>query len=66
MGISIAAVFSMRASRLEEKHGLILKFIGGMLLLVLVGVMLINLSLMNNLGSLMIFLDCLIREGRLR
>jgi thiol-disulfide isomerase/thioredoxin len=56
MGIFLAAVFSMRASRLEEKHGRILKLIGGMLMLTLAGVMLINPNLMNEIGnSLLVF-----------
>ena len=54
MGIFFAAVFTMRASKLEEKHGRILKLIGGMLMLALAGVMLIKPSLMNNLGSSLI------------
>ncbi len=54
MGIFLAAVFSMRASKLEEKHGRILKLIGGMLMLTLAGVMLINPGLMNKLSSSLI------------
>jgi glutaredoxin len=54
LGIFLAAVFSMRASRLEEKHGRILKLIGGMLMLSLAGVMLINPNIMNNLTSSLI------------
>ncbi len=51
-----AAVVTLRTSRLEEKHGRILKLIGGMLLLTLALVMVINPALMNNLGSsLLIF-----------
>jgi thiol-disulfide isomerase/thioredoxin len=51
-----AAVFSLHSSRVEEKHGRILKLAGGMLMLTLAVVMLINPSLMNNLGSsLLIF-----------
>ncbi len=56
LGIYAAAVITMRASKLEEKHGRILKLFGGMLMLVLAGVMLINPALMNNLtSSLVIF-----------
>lgn len=56
MGIFLVAVFSMRASRLEEKHGRILKLVGGMLMLALSGVMLINPDIMNDLnGSLVVF-----------
>jgi len=50
------AVFSLKASKLEEKHGRILKLIGGMLMLTLAAVMLIKPALMSDLGdSLIIF-----------
>jgi hypothetical protein len=56
IGIFLAAVFTLRASRLEEKHGRILKLIGGMLMLTLAGVMIIKPALMNKLSSsLLIF-----------
>jgi thiol-disulfide isomerase/thioredoxin len=54
MGIFFFAVFTMRASKLEEKQGRILKLVGGMLMLALAGVMLVNPSLMNNLTSSLI------------
>jgi glutaredoxin len=46
-----AAVYSLKASRMEEKHGRILKLAGGMLMLSLAAVMLIKPALMNDLGS---------------
>src|SRR5574340_1801495 len=50
------AVFTLKASRLEEKHGRILKLIGGILMLTLAVVMLIKPTMMNNLSSaLLIF-----------
>jgi thiol-disulfide isomerase/thioredoxin len=56
IGIFLAAVFTLRAGRLEEKHGRILKLIGGMLMLTLAGVMIIKPALMNKLSSsLLIF-----------
>ncbi len=56
LGVFVASVVTLRASRLEEKHGRILKLIGGMLMLTLAIVMLIDPALMNNLGnSLLIF-----------
>ena len=56
LAIFLVAVFSMRASRIEEKHGRILKLIGGMLMLTLAAVMLINPSLMNQVStSLLVF-----------
>jgi thiol-disulfide isomerase/thioredoxin len=54
--IFLVAVFTLKASRLEEKHGRVLKLIGGMLMLTLAGVMLINPDLMDRLSSsLLIF-----------
>jgi glutaredoxin len=56
MIIFFTAVYSLKASKLEEKHGRILKLIGGMLMLTLASVMLINPALMNSLSSsLLIF-----------
>jgi len=56
IGIFLAAVFSLRASRIEEKHGRILKLIGGMLMLTLAAVMLIDPNLMNRVStSLLVF-----------
>jgi len=56
LAIFFTAVFTLKASRLEEKHGRILKLAGGMLMLTLAGVMILNPALMNNLGtSLLIF-----------
>jgi thiol-disulfide isomerase/thioredoxin len=56
MAIFFTAVYTLKASKLEEKHGRILKLIGGMLMLTLAGVMLIDPALLNNLGiSLIIF-----------
>lgn len=56
LGIFLGSVVTLKASRLEEKHGRILKLIGGMLMLTLAVVMLIDPSLMNTLGnSLLIF-----------
>lgn len=48
------AVFSLKASKLEEKHGRILKLIGGVLMLALAIVMLVKPALMSNLGSSLI------------
>ncbi len=56
LGIFLAAVFSLRASKLEEKHGRVLKLIGGTLMLTLAAVMLVNPSLMNRVRtSLLVF-----------
>ncbi len=54
LGIFLIAVFSMRASKMEEKHGRILKLIGGVLMLCLAGVMIIKPSLMSDIGSTLI------------
>lgn len=56
MAIFGTVVITLKASKLEEKHGRILKLIGGTLMLTLSLVMLINPRLMNELGSsLLIF-----------
>lgn len=56
LGLFLVAVFTLKASRLEEKHGRILKLVGGILMLTLAGVMIVNPSLMNELrNSLLIF-----------
>ena len=56
LGIFLAAVFTLKTSKLEEKHGRILKLIGGMLMLTLAFVMLVNPSWMNSIvSSLIIF-----------
>jgi cytochrome c biogenesis protein CcdA/thiol-disulfide isomerase/thioredoxin len=59
--VFVVAVFTLKSSKLEEKHGRVLKLIGGMLMLMLASVMLINPALMNELGtSLAIFGGALI------
>jgi thiol-disulfide isomerase/thioredoxin len=56
LGIFLVSVLTLKASRLEEKHGRLLKLAGGVLMLTLAIVMLINPSLMNNLlSSVIIF-----------
>lgn len=56
MVIFISSVVTLKASRVEEKHGRILKLISGMLMFSLALVMLINPTLMNDLsGSLIVF-----------
>jgi glutaredoxin len=51
-----AAVYSLKASRIEEKQGRILKLIGGILMLALSLVMLVNPAFMNSLsGTLVVF-----------
>jgi len=52
--IFFAAVFTLKASRMEEKHGRILKLIGGTLMLTLAGVMIFNPNLLNDLNSALI------------
>ncbi len=50
------AVVTLRASKLEEKHGRILKLVGGMLMLTLAVVMIVDPALMSDLGTaLLIF-----------
>lgn len=50
------AVVTLRSSRLEERHGRVLKLVGGMLMLTLAVVMLVDPSLMSSVGtSLLVF-----------
>jgi hypothetical protein len=52
--IFLTAVFTLKATRLEEKHGRILKLIGGVLMLALAGVMIVKPSLLSDMGSALI------------
>jgi thiol-disulfide isomerase/thioredoxin len=54
LGIFLAAVVTLKSTRVEEKHGRILKLGGGMLMFALALSMLINPRLMNSLGSSLI------------
>jgi thiol-disulfide isomerase/thioredoxin len=51
LAIFSAAVFTLKASRLEEKHGRVLKLFGGVLMLTLAAAMLIDPALMNRVSS---------------
>jgi hypothetical protein len=51
LAIFFAAVVTLRASRVQERQGRILKLIGGVLMLTLAGVMVVNPTLMNGLDS---------------
>lgn len=54
--IFFTAVFTLKSNKMEEKHGRILKLIGGILMLTLAIVMLVKPSLMSDLNkSLIIF-----------
>ncbi len=54
--IFFSAVFTLKATKLEEKEGRILKLIGGVLMLTLASVMLVKPEWMQNLtGSLFVF-----------
>ena len=56
LAIFLVSVFTLRKSKLEEKHGRILKLLGGMLMLTLAIVMLIDPTIMNNVvNTLWIF-----------
>ena len=52
--IFLVAVFTLKATRMEEKHGRILKLIGGVLMLTLSAVMIFNPSLLSDLNSALI------------
>jgi glutaredoxin len=51
LGIFLVAVFTLRKTKMEEKYGRILKLLGGTLMLSLAVVMLVDPTLMNNVGS---------------
>ena len=51
LAIFLVAVFTLKASRLEERQGRVLKLIGGILMLTLAAVMVVDPSLMDGLGS---------------
>lgn len=54
LGIFLVAVFTLKASKLQEKQGRILKLVGGMLMLTLANVMLVNPAWMNQISSSLI------------
>ncbi|HUF39675.1 MAG TPA: hypothetical protein VMN57_14215 [Anaerolineales bacterium] len=51
LAIFLLAVFTLRSSKLEEKHGRVLKLVGGTLMLALAVVILINPHLMSSVAS---------------
>ena len=51
LAIFLAAVFTLKAGRVDERQGRILKLVGGILMLTLAGVMLVDPALMNRIGS---------------
>ena len=51
LGLFLVAVFTLRSNKVEEKHGRILKLIGGVLMLTLAIVMLVKPSLMSDIGQ---------------
>ena len=56
LAVFLSAVITLRASRLEEKEGRMLKLVGGMVMLVLAVVLLVDPTLMDSLrNSLMVF-----------
>jgi len=59
--IFAVAVITMRVSRIEEKHGRLLKLASGVVMSILGLVMIINPAIMNNLNnSLLVFLSALL------
>jgi len=52
--IFLFAVFTLRASKFEEKHGRLLKLIGGVIMLSLASVLLIDPNMLNNIGGTLI------------
>jgi thiol-disulfide isomerase/thioredoxin/uncharacterized membrane protein HdeD (DUF308 family) len=59
-----SVVFTLKASKLEEKQGRFLKLVGGMVMLALAIVMLVDPNMMNNVGSsLLVFGGALLAAG---
>jgi thiol-disulfide isomerase/thioredoxin len=54
LAIFLAAVFTLKASKLEEKHGRVLKLIGGMLMFVLALVIIFDPARMNSIGGTLV------------
>lgn len=54
LSVFVIAVFTLKSSKLEEKHGRVLKLIGGILMLTLAVVMLIDPAWMNNVTTTLI------------
>ncbi|NMB55296.1 MAG: thioredoxin family protein [Leptolinea sp.] len=54
LGIFLVAVVTLKSSKMEEKHGRILKLIGGTLMLALAIAMLVNPHIMTSLSSSLI------------
>ena len=64
MGIFLVSVFSLRQAKLEEKHGRMLKLLGGMLMLSLSVVMLIDPTIMNKMSNaLLVFALAFVMTG---
>lgn len=64
LAIFTTAVVTMRASRLQERHGRILKLVGGMLMLALAVVVLVDPDLMSGIGSsLAVFGTAMVASG---
>ncbi|NOG51864.1 MAG: hypothetical protein HND48_22350 [Chloroflexi bacterium] len=60
LALFLTAVFTLRVSKFEEKHGRVLKLFGGMVMLALALVMVFEPTLMNDLGlSLLVFATAL-------
>lgn len=63
-GLFLVAVFTLKSNKLEEKHGRILKLLGGMLMLALALVMLIHPAWMNEVSSsLVVFALAFVTTG---
>jgi hypothetical protein len=64
LAIFLVAVFTLRSSRFEEKHGRVLKLVGGTLMVTLAAVMVARPSLMNDVASAaIVFLAAFLATG---
>ena len=52
--VFLIAVFTLKSSKMQEKHGRVLKLIGGTLMITLAAVMLVDPTLMNEVSSTLI------------
>ena len=64
LGIFLVSVFSLHQAKIEEKHGRMLKLLGGMLMLSLAVVMMIDPSIMTNMkNALLVFVLAFMMTG---
>ena len=59
--VFLTVVFTLKASKFEEKHGRFLKLLGGIIMLALAAILIINPILLNDIGStITLFILCFV------